>query len=194
MQSNDTDEIICSNCGRPNLPEANKCWYCQSSLNKDAILDTETGEPEGAGDPFEKQAGQPEKKPAPAPEASEDVPEWLKRIREKEQKVREAETARDQWQQQGLFGNSSPAKPAPAQRKRDVARPEPVESRKPTIKESSHTKPALETTPPVKSPEKKPDIPAVKPVDDPVDDPADQPDELTGELPDGFVRFDSKSQ
>ena len=155
MQSNDTDEIICSNCGRPNLPEANKCWYCQSPLNKDAILDTETGESEGAGDPFEKQAGQPEKKPAPAPEASEDVPEWLKRIREKEQKVREAETARDEWQQQGLFSNSSPAKPAPAQRKRDVARSEPAESRKSIAKENSKTKPALETAPPVKPPEKK---------------------------------------
>ncbi len=198
MPSNDTDEIICSNCGRPNLPEANKCWYCQSPLNKDAASQAETGEPEAEGDQFIEEIAQPTKKPVPVQDPVEDIPDWLKRIREKEQKVREAEEASDQWQQQGFFGTSAPAKSAPMPRKRTHTHTEPAEPEKTIEKTEERTQPPLESARVVKPSEKKAAVPAEdkpnKQAGDPEGDPGDSPNELADELPDGFIRFDSKSQ
>ena len=33
------DEIICPACGRPNLAEAVKCWYCQEILENQSQPD-----------------------------------------------------------------------------------------------------------------------------------------------------------
>jgi len=193
MQSNEPDEILCSSCGRPNLPEAVKCWYCQSPLNKDA--DAGVGMHEVEDQLVQPESGQPAKKPAAPPEPPEDVPEWLKRIREKEQKEREAEDARDSWQQQALFGNSSPAEAARQPRKKETHHPETAKPQKPTEEEKPAEQPSLKAAPPVKPAVEKPVL--VEADDIEKEENADI-EELTGsqtdELPDGFVKFNPKSR
>jgi hypothetical protein len=95
-----SDEIICSECGRPNLPEAEKCWYCQALLKE-----TTQGEPgddevkttEEIGVQEHSAGGlEPEK-------IVEDIPEWLKRVRELKKADQPEEEEEDQWRQQILF-------------------------------------------------------------------------------------------
>jgi hypothetical protein len=200
MQSNESDEIICSNCGRPNLPEAVKCWYCQSPLSKDTSADFASDEFESPEIPEEK-LSRPKEKKAPPQEAIEDVPEWLKRIRDKEKKDREAEEALNQWQQQDFFSSPQPAKtPSPVQKK-STSRPESkdpekaagVEKDKQEIEKEKIVRSiqSAQDAAPVEEPvEKEPDIIQENEEDETEDNLGDQ----TDELPDGFIKFDSKSQ
>ena len=48
------DEIICPECGRPNLAEAEKCWYCQVPLVKS---DGDTGQSEKTLDSADEKSG-----------------------------------------------------------------------------------------------------------------------------------------
>jgi len=60
-------EKICPVCNRSNLPNAARCWYCQSLLDDEPVV----GEP-GAGDQEDQAA---------APEVEKEIPDWLARIR-----------------------------------------------------------------------------------------------------------------
>ena len=95
------DEIICPECGRPNLVEAEKCWYCQILLVKTTGEETQTEEvldssvdnstPENTKENFQGEE-----------EPEQDLPEWLKRIRELKKADQPVEEV-DQWQQEKLF-------------------------------------------------------------------------------------------
>jgi hypothetical protein len=95
------EEIICPQCGRPNLIEAEKCWYCQTVLEKN------TGESQEKTSVVLKAAGEEvEKKLVPEDEMRTDqnIPEWLKRIRElKEVDQPHPEEKDPNWHQQDLF-------------------------------------------------------------------------------------------
>lgn len=93
------EEIICPECGRPNLQEAVKCWYCQHPFEKDweQQKDEETSLAEL----------ETEQNPSPSPNGSESaqekVPNWLQHIRERIQSDIQAEDETEQWQQEVLF-------------------------------------------------------------------------------------------
>ncbi len=98
-----SDEIICSECGRPNLPEAEKCWYCQTSL-KEGDKKDEVGleeVQEETDNPVEEEAKVILKNEEP----DKDIPDWLKRVRELK-KADQPEEEIDQWRQQILFNKS----------------------------------------------------------------------------------------
>ena len=181
-QPNPSDEIICSNCGRPNLPEAEKCWYCQIPLS-----DGEKSENEEDFFPQQNQTPIADPPSEPVQESVEEIPEWLKRIREKEQEEREAEAAKDEWQQQTLFNGSKPeAEPAPLKQK---------ESRPPVERKPEKAAPKTSPEPPKVKPQEvtiaAPDVEEQPPEEPVIDDDPDFPDE---DLPEGFIKFDPKSQ
>jgi len=94
------DEIICPQCGRPNLIEAEKCWYCQT------ILEKNIGEnQEGASSISTETDDQVEKKMIPGDEKRPDqnIPEWLKRIRELKEADQPPKEKDPNWQQQTFF-------------------------------------------------------------------------------------------
>jgi hypothetical protein len=94
------EEIICPQCGRPNLIEAEKCWYCQT------ILEKNTGEnQEGASTISTKADDQVEIKTIPGDDKlpDQDIPEWLKRIRELKEADQPPEEKDPNWQQQTFF-------------------------------------------------------------------------------------------
>jgi hypothetical protein len=74
------DDIICPECGRPNLPEANKCWYCQTELT--SVMNEQA-------DNMTSVAGETDSIPTPSDlepaieETEEDIPDWLAKIRQK---------------------------------------------------------------------------------------------------------------
>jgi len=115
-----SDEIICSECGRPNLPEAEKCWYCQALLKETSpgdLVDEEAKVIEELGIDGLSPAGlEPENN-------IENIPEWLKRVRELKKADQPEEEEEDQWRQQILFesqakersaSKTSGSKPRPA--------------------------------------------------------------------------------
>lgn len=137
----------------------------------------------------EAEAGQ-----AAAEEA--DIPEWLQRIREKEQKERASQDARDQWQQQALFNGSS--KPAPSRHPKHAEEPgEKQAPSEPAVPATEPAVPAVEEDPLEQTP-----LASVKPQAQPqqpkpaviIEEEDDFPaDESSEDLPDGFVKFDSNS-
>jgi len=94
------EEIICPQCGRPNLIEAIKCWYCQT------ILENKTGEseknistiPNGNRDKIETKANSGEET-----HVDQNIPEWLKHIRDLKEADQPPEEKDPNWQQQDLF-------------------------------------------------------------------------------------------
>ena len=95
------DDIICPQCGRPNLGEAKKCWYCQTELvhTEKPIAGKEGIEPNGGS----STAAQTEPEQT-MPEKEEDIPEWLARIRKKIENEREPEEELPYWKQKDIFG------------------------------------------------------------------------------------------
>ena len=71
------DEIICPECGRPNLVEAEKCWYCQVPLVSKEDVSEELSETDA-----DRQGKIREQQISRLEENEENLPEWLKRIRE----------------------------------------------------------------------------------------------------------------
>ena len=67
------DEIICPECGRPNLIEAEKCWYCQVPLVNQKDASEDLSEP-GGQETGEEAAN---KKSPASEENEENLPEWL---------------------------------------------------------------------------------------------------------------------
>lgn len=193
IQSEDIREIICSNCGRPNLPEAVKCWYCQTELTNGEGTAQQTDEASFLAEAESEQTAPPD--PAAAEEAN--IPEWLQRIREKEQKERASQDARDQWQQQALFNGSS--KPAPARHAKHAQAPKgkqpPAETSdpqtepvvEPAVEEDPLEQPPLATVPPQAQP-RQPKPPVIVNEEDEI-----LAAESSEDLPEGFVKFDSNS-
>jgi len=94
------EEIICPQCGRPNLIEAEKCWYCQTILEKNTVeSQNKTSDiPTEANGLAEKKISQEnEKLPV------QDIPEWLTRIRDLKEADQPPEEKDPDWQQKDLF-------------------------------------------------------------------------------------------
>jgi len=176
-----SDEITCSECGRPNLPEAEKCWYCQTPLRtQEENSDTEPGEDlDVSAEMHEANEMHSGEKP------DEDIPEWLKRIRELKKADQPEEEEEDQWRQQILFdsGQNAPSKKKPSR----SSTPRPVS--RPDLDKSSpqsgieYESPQNEEAQPLPHPFLDKKAAAYNP------EPADLDDE---ELPDGFTPLDTK--
>jgi hypothetical protein len=94
------DDIICPECGRPNLFEAEKCWYCQTNLQdvKDAeIKNGSDGQQKKVLDHLSQEEFDPNNEP------EQNIPEWLKRVRELKEADKPLEENDPGWQQQNLF-------------------------------------------------------------------------------------------
>ncbi len=171
------EEIICHACGRPNLPEAKKCWYCQEALEKpdegaagesspeiNAFMPIDAGDGK-TGEPLQ-QLDEPE-------EPDSDIPEWLQRIREMKKADQTPEDDQDRWQQQKLFS------PAAAPVEPSAAAGAPKRSERPAPK----PKPAAD--PQAKAPAAA--LP-LEPIREPEDEAEAQtePEDLSDDLPEGF--------
>jgi len=82
-------DIICHICNRPNDANAERCWYCQAVLHSENA--NQPNKPEDWLDSFRDgtppdASGQPSPNDAQSDEsANEEVPDWLARIRQREQ-------------------------------------------------------------------------------------------------------------
>lgn len=166
------DEIICPECGRPNLGEAEKCWYCQVVLIKD---NNGSKAPEILQD-FQAKDTIWNSKPEETPD--ENVPDWLKRVREL-RKADQPEEEINQWQQEKLFTGQAEEEPRPDKR--------PETPRKPVQKPDQPDPKSAELV----------DQPAFEPISDPEhqvimdkdkDESHEEDTDLSeGELPEGFL-------
>ena len=109
------EEIICPQCGRPNLIEAEKCWYCQT------ILEKNTGENQEEASTISTKADDlVEIKTIPGDEKQpdQDIPEWLERVRELKEADQPPEEKDPNWQQQTFFTPEEKQKKQKTQRKK----------------------------------------------------------------------------
>jgi len=187
-----TDEIICSACGRPNLPEAVKCWYCQEILERQAHPSEDGMPPISATDQDDavKRADGYELG-ADTPEAV--IPDWLKRIRALKEADQKKEEERSRWQQNVLFSSSVSKEPKEAAN----VRREPRKRRPPHVQQTAPQTPvdekAVITNP---AEQQQPDLPAQEnnPTQVELNSEDDMPDASEKgsleDLPDGFVPFE----
>lgn len=176
-----SDEIICSECGRPNLPEAEKCWYCQTLLKE-----TAQGEPEDDEAKTTEETGV-EEHSAVGPESEknvEDIPEWLKRVRELKKADQPEEEQEDQWRQQILFESQvkekSAAKTSGGTKPRPASKPY-EDKPENQMKEEGQPLFTQETN----------NSETVSPSIETDDTGSDTTDEGDAELPDGFTPLDT---
>jgi len=118
------DEKKCPVCGRPNLSQAEKCWYCQAPLEEQKetkqnslLSEEELLDQSGEGSSFVQSAMDEE-----SGDQSNAIPEWLRRVRELIAAEKHDEEPVDDWQQQQLFdvAEKKAAKPAkPISRPKD---------------------------------------------------------------------------
>ncbi len=105
---NNLEEKNCPVCGRPNLSKAEKCWYCQSSLDEkpeskqnSLLSDEELLDQSGGGSSFVNSTTNGN------PQGNENsTPEWLRRVRELIAAEKVEEEPVDEWQQHHLFDTS----------------------------------------------------------------------------------------
>jgi hypothetical protein len=139
------DEIICPECGRPNLSEAVKCWYCQVPLLRDdadaSLLNVTRDSATGKSADENPTGNTPSRD-----DSTEDLPDWLKRIRELKKADQPAEEI-DQWQQEKLFAGHAEEQEKPSDQPeylRKISRSHTGQDPKPVIPQ---TQPMLEETP-----------------------------------------------
>jgi hypothetical protein len=94
-------EKLCPVCQRPNDANAQRCWYCQAELSVNEKpssakgTDWLNGLREDSEQTFEPELPQP----VGEPEKPEEVPDWLARIRTREQMDREAQAKNQSTEQ-----------------------------------------------------------------------------------------------
>jgi hypothetical protein len=164
------DEIICPECGRPNLIEAEKCWYCQVLLVSKEHIPDEQIEPDGerTGDEAANN------KAADLKENEENIPEWLKHIRELKKADAPVEEV-DEWQQEKLFPGLAQEADGPAGRSESITRP-------PKVPEKTDPKPVIDEGQPTLD-----EAPAEKGQDEGIQNDEEEPGDPENELPEGFT-------
>lgn len=184
MESNNTEEILCSNCGRPNLQEAVKCWYCQTPLEKE-VEESESAQVLAEPQTDDRAANNPQEE-THTENAQTDIPEWLKRVRELKQQDQSEDEEEDQWQQQGLFGNSATKHGARAKKKKESGSSQSKQKRSANTVKTTSSKPktTLEINQKTEEKASQPEPP------EKIEAGAENQPE---DLPDGFVKFDSKN-
>ena len=170
------DEIICPECGRPNLVEAEKCWYCQSPLvskedDSEELLETpaeQTGEASANNSSAATQ------------ENEENLPEWLKRIRELKKADTPIEEV-DEWQQEKLFPGLTQEPDGPTGRSETPSRP-------PRGNEKTEPKPVIpEGQPMLDEVPDEDEAEEMRMTDDGAPQNEDEPDDPGDDLPEGFT-------
>jgi hypothetical protein len=117
------DEVICPHCGKTNFAADRFCHHCLKPLRLA---------------PSDK---------ANESQANEEVPEWLKRIRELKRADEEREKDKEKWRQQTLFGQSGEtqkAKNASAEKKNITPQPG-SDKKQPAFKRTPSSHPPSET-------------------------------------------------
>lgn len=115
------DDIICPECGRPNLKEGKKCWYCQTDLKPEDVQepsDDPNIQPKTVNDIQPQQNDVEEDS-----EETEEVPEWLAKIRKKIEAERGPEEELPHWKQKDIFGGEKKIEkntPKPVRKKKTV--------------------------------------------------------------------------
>lgn len=109
------DEVICPHCGKTNFSADRFCHQCLKPLRLS---------------PGEK---------GNEPQAGEEVPEWLKRIRELKHADEEREKEKEKWRQQTLFGQSTDAQKGKgaSTEKKNVIPQSSSEKKQPSLKQPS---------------------------------------------------------
>lgn len=100
------DEIVCPICGRPNKKNAVRCWFCQIEFEKkDAypqqtslLKDPVEGEENAGKSSFIQSSVEPNHN-----NNHEDIPEWLKRIRELQAAEEQEENKEESWHQDSFL-------------------------------------------------------------------------------------------
>lgn len=115
------DEVICPHCGKTNFSADRFCHHCLKPLRLS---------------PGEK---------GNEPQAGEEVPEWLKRIRELKRADEEREKEKEKWRQQTLFGQSGDAQKGKdaATEKKNVTPQSASEKKQPSLKQPPPLRPPL---------------------------------------------------
>ncbi len=170
------DEIICPECGRPNLVEAEKCWYCQTPLVNREDVSEEFSESDA------EQAGEDSAvSPTSAPQENEEnLPEWLKRIRELKKADTPVEEV-DEWQQEKLFPGLAQEPDGPSGRSE-------VPSRSPKGYEKPDPKPVIpEGQPMLDEAPVEDEADEMRMTDDGAPQNEDEPGDPEDELPEGFT-------
>lgn len=162
------EDIICPECGRPNLIEAEKCWYCQTSLQDIKSSETESH----STVPIDGNISSNNEEIFNSIEETEqDIPFWLKRVRELKEADQPPEEDDPSWQQQDLFKTEINVQ---KRKKSDKKQPS-------SRKEISHKEIIRE---------KKNDNPAELPEEKPESGSTSQEDDaLSHDLPDGFTKL-----
>jgi len=94
------EEIICPHCGRPNLIEAEKCWYCQTALEENMGESQKNSSvvPKAVVDAVENKIF-----PKNEMRSDQNIPEWLKHVRELKEADQPPEEKDPNWKQQDFF-------------------------------------------------------------------------------------------
>ena len=95
------EDLICPECGRPNLSEAKKCWYCQTELIQPTSSQGDE-QPETEDIPTVK-TDTPQNSQTQE-ETEENIPEWLLNIRKRIESDRGPEEELPYWKQKDIFG------------------------------------------------------------------------------------------
>jgi len=170
------DEIICPECGRPNLVEAEKCWYCQVPL---VSKENDSEEFSDANAEMEGNDTAGSRPPAPA-ENEENLPEWLKRIRELKKADTPIEEV-DEWQQEKLFPGLAQDADGPTTRSEPPSHP-------PRGYEKADPKPVIpEGQPMLDEALVEDDLKEIRMTDVGAPQAKDEPDDPEEELPEGFT-------
>jgi hypothetical protein len=179
------DEIICPECGRPNLIEAEKCWYCQVPLveKEDQSNDSDDENEANTGQQLDASL---DKKSAGTEENEENLPEWLKRIRQLKKADTPVEEV-DEWQQEKLFPGLTQEADKTANHTETSNRPQKLnESPEPKLV-IPEGQPLLEEVPAEEILEEK-DLPVDEGMPEEVILPdVEEPDDSENELPEGFT-------
>jgi hypothetical protein len=115
------DEVICPHCGKKNTSVDRFCHQCLKPLRlspSDKVNESQAGE---------------------------EVPEWLKRIRELKRADEEREREKEKWRQQTLFGQNGDAKKGKdaSTEKKNVTPQSTSERKQPSIKQPSPFHPPI---------------------------------------------------
>lgn len=181
------DEIICPACGRPNLAEAVKCWYCQEILETQSQPDEDAEPMVPVSDGIDAPAQDEGQESEDAEALEKEIPEWLKRIRALKEAEMTEEEERIRWQQQALFSGGAPKERQPGVRREPRKRsPEPAPQVTPE-------KPSTEQPESAVAPDAQPDLPSQEdhpnqaaPANVDVDAEASEMD-TAEDLPDGYM-------
>lgn len=168
------DDIICPECGRPNLGEAKKCWYCQTELK---FFQPEPANTSVESIPTKPMDAYSDDQVETDFVVEEDIPEWLKRVRERIEADRDPEEEIPYWKQKDIFGSEKKAKSKTRKNKKakSINRPKKNKANQAHKKQENPT-PLTEANV----------IPENKPMETDSDKVIDT---LSEDLPDGFTKL-----